>query len=137
MVYFHFYVLRIRQISLGHIKLFIPLVTTFILHYVFVWFLQVFWDNDAFDSQLEHFQIWYIRDRHLKYSVGSGILCTFLQRSVAKLKENWTTTNIRKKDQVAKEEKALHPFRKFFYEFCWKMYLIVTGSQWKSTCVIM
>jgi hypothetical protein len=38
---------------------------------------------------------------------------------------------------VAKEEKALHPFRKFFYEFCWKMYLIVTGSQWKSTCVIM
>jgi hypothetical protein len=83
MVYFHFYVLRIRQISLGHIKLFIPLVTTFIFHYVFVWFLQVVWDNDALDSQLEHFQIWYIRERHFKYSVGSGILCTFLQRSVA------------------------------------------------------
>jgi hypothetical protein len=62
MVYFHFYVLRIRQISLGHISLFIPLVTTFIFHYVFVWFLQMFWDNDAFDSQLEHFQIWYIRE---------------------------------------------------------------------------
>jgi len=63
-VYFHFYVLRIWQISLGHIKLFIPLVTTFIFHYVFLWFLQVFWDNDAFDSQLEHFQIWYTRERH-------------------------------------------------------------------------
>ena len=118
MVYFLFYVLHIRQISLGHIKLFIPLVTTFNSHYVFVWFLQVFWDNSAFDSQLEHFQIWYIKERHFKYSVGSGILCTFLQRSVAKLNENGTTTNFRKKDQVAKEEKALHPFRKFFDEFC-------------------
>jgi hypothetical protein len=58
------------------------------------------------------------QERDIFSSVGSGILCTFLQRSVAKLKENGTTTNIRKKDQVAKEEKALHPFRKFFYEFC-------------------
>jgi hypothetical protein len=72
MVYFHFYVLHIRQISLGHIKLFIPLVTTFILHYVFVWFLQVFWDNDAFDSQLEHFQIWYIHQRETVLSC-SGV----------------------------------------------------------------
>jgi hypothetical protein len=55
-----------------------------------------------------------------------------MQQSVAKLNENGTTTNFRKKDQVASEEKALHPFRKFFDEFCCKMYLTVTGSQCKT-----
>jgi hypothetical protein len=45
---------------------------------------------------------------------------------VAKLNENGTTTNFRKKDQVAKEEKALHLFRK---RVLLKNVLIVTGSQ--------
>jgi hypothetical protein len=43
MVYFHFYVLPVWQISLD---------TTFFL------FIFLFWDSDTFDSQLEHFQNW-------------------------------------------------------------------------------
>jgi len=49
---------------------------------------------------------------NISYPVGSGILCSFLQRCAAKLDELGTTASFRKKDQVAKKDKALRPFRK-------------------------
>jgi hypothetical protein len=58
MVYFHFYVLPVWQISLG----------TTVFSFIFL-----FWDSDAFDSQLEHFQNWYIRERNI-FSVFLSVL---------------------------------------------------------------
>jgi hypothetical protein len=66
---------------------------------------------------------------NISYPVGSGILCSFLQRCAAKLDELGTTASFRKKDQVAKKDKALRPFRKIFDRFCSKMYIIVSNKK--------
>jgi hypothetical protein len=65
---------------------------------------------------------------NIVYPVGSGILCTFLQRCVAKLDEHGTTAAMRKKDQAAKEDKALRPFKKVFDEFRQKMFDILSSQ---------
>ncbi len=102
-VYFHFYVLPVLQISLD---------TTFFS------FLFLFWDSDAFDSQLEHFQNWYIRERNI-FSVFLSVLTP---AQVSMMHNSATIIKFRKKDQVAKEDKPLCPFRKAFDDFCLKMY---------------
>ncbi len=38
-----------------------------------IFFIFLFWDSDAFDSQLEHFQNWYIRERNI-FSVFLSVL---------------------------------------------------------------
>jgi hypothetical protein len=57
------------------------------------------------------------------------MLCTFLQRCVAKLDENGTTANNGRKDQSSPLEKAFRPFRKIFYDFCEKDYLLITNKN--------
>jgi hypothetical protein len=66
---------------------------------------------------------------NIKYPVGSGMLCTFLQRCVAKLDENGTTANNGRKDQSSPLNKAFRPFRKIFYDFCQKVYLLITNKS--------
>jgi hypothetical protein len=63
---------------------------------------------------------------NIQYPVGSGVLCTFLQRWVAKLDEHGTTAARTRKDQAAKEDKASRPFKKIFDEFQQKMYVILS-----------
>jgi hypothetical protein len=55
---------------------------------------------------------------NIKYPVGSGMLCKFLQRCVAILDENGTTAGIAKKDMASPLDKAFKPFRKILDEFC-------------------
>jgi hypothetical protein len=111
MVYFHFYVLAVWQISLD---------TTFFS------FIFLFWDSDAFDSQLEHFQNWYIRERN----VFSVFLSGLTPAQVSMMHNSATTIKFRKKDQVAKEGKPLCPFRNPFDDSASKC--IITAANEKQ-----
>jgi hypothetical protein len=71
------------------------------------------------------FHICFVTNMH--YPVGSGNLCTYLQRYVAKLDENGTTATRTRKDQVAKEDKAARSLKKVFEEFNKKMYVILSN----------
>jgi hypothetical protein len=64
---------------------------------------------------------------NIHYPVGSGFLCTYLQRYAAKLDEHGTTAAMKKKDQAAKEDKSLRPFKKLFDDFRQKMYDILSN----------
>jgi len=92
-------------------------------------------DGEVFISQLETLEKAVCSFLHIcfvaniKYPVGSGMLCTFLQRCVAKLDENGTTANTGKKDQASPLDKAFRPFRKIFYDFCHKVYLLITNKK--------
>jgi cytochrome b561 len=65
---------------------------------------------------------------NMVYPVGSGWLCTYLQRWVAKLDEHGTTAALKKKDQVSKEDKAAKSLKKMFDEFKQKMYDILSSQ---------
>ena len=92
-------------------------------------------DGQVFISQLESLEQAVCSFLHIcfvaniKYPVGSGMLCTFLQRCVAKLDENGTTANNTKKDQASPLDKAFRPFRKIFADFCQKVYLPITNKS--------
>jgi len=49
---------------------------------------------------------------YMHYPVGSGILCTWIQRFVAKLDEHGTAAGRQKKGQTAKEDKAARSLKK-------------------------
>ena len=61
------------------------------------------------------------------YPAGSALLCTFLQRWVAKLDKHGTTATRTKKDQAAKADKATRPFKKVIDEFKAKLWDIEHG----------
>ena len=65
---------------------------------------------------------------NMMYPVDSGMLCTYLQRWVAKLDEHGTTAGLKKKDQAAKEDKTAKSFKKMFDEFRQKMYDILSSQ---------
>ncbi len=65
---------------------------------------------------------------NMQYPVGSGWLCTYLQRWVAKLDEHGTTAALKKKDQASKQDKAAKSFKKMFEEFKQKMYDILSSQ---------
>jgi CO dehydrogenase/acetyl-CoA synthase beta subunit len=64
---------------------------------------------------------------NIRYPVGTGIVCTYLQRYAAKLDENGTTAAMKKKDQVDPEDKVMRSFKKVFDEFRQKMYDILSS----------
>jgi hypothetical protein len=98
-------------------------------------FFDLIVEGEVFISELDtlekarssFFHICFVAN--IKYPVGSGILCSFLQRCAAKLDELGTTASFGKKDQVAKEDKTLRPFRKIFDRFCSKMYVIISNRK--------
>ena len=65
---------------------------------------------------------------NLTYPAGSGILCTFLQRCVAKIDEHGTTSDMKKKDKASKVDKAARPFKKLFDDFRTKVYDIAMSE---------
>jgi hypothetical protein len=65
---------------------------------------------------------------NVRYPAGSALLCTFLQRWVAKLDEHGTTATRTKKDKLAKEDKATRPFKKVIQEFKAKLWDIKHGN---------
>jgi hypothetical protein len=64
---------------------------------------------------------------NMHYPVGSGILCTWIQRFVAKLDEHGTTAGRQKKDQTAKEDKAARSLKKVFDDYKEKMFIILSN----------
>jgi hypothetical protein len=64
---------------------------------------------------------------NIHYPVGSGTLCTFLQRWVAKLDENGTTAARTRKDQVDKADKAARSIKKALEYFRATMYIILSN----------
>ena len=64
---------------------------------------------------------------NIHYPVGSGFLCTYLQRYAGKLDEHGTTATMKKRDQASKDDKALRPLKKVFDEFRQKMYDILSS----------
>ena len=64
---------------------------------------------------------------NMNYPVGSGILCTWIQRFVAKLDEHGTTAGRQKKDQTAKEDKAARSMKKTFDYYKKKMFIILSN----------
>jgi hypothetical protein len=64
---------------------------------------------------------------NIHYPVGSGFLCTYLQRYAGKLDEHGTTATMKKRDQASKDYKALRPLKKVFDEFRQKMYDILSS----------
>jgi hypothetical protein len=62
---------------------------------------------------------------NIKYPVGSGMLCTFLQWCVAKLDEHGSTAGISKKDMASPLDKAFKPFRKILDDFCRKVFMLL------------
>jgi hypothetical protein len=65
---------------------------------------------------------------NIHYPVGSGVLCTFLQRWVAKLDENGTTAARTRKDQVDKIDKAARSIKKALEYFKAIMYNILSNQ---------
>ncbi len=61
--------------------------------------------------------------------LGLAQSVTFLLRCVAKLDENGTTASVGKKDQASPLDKAFRPFKKIFYDFCHKVYLLITNKK--------
>ncbi len=66
---------------------------------------------------------------NMQYPKGSGLLCTFLQRWVAKLDEHGTIASRTKKDQVAKEDKSCRSFKKVFEDYAQKMFVLLAGKK--------
>jgi hypothetical protein len=62
------------------------------------------------------------------YPACSALLCTFLQRWVAKLDENGTAATRTKKDQAAKADKATRQFKKVIDDFKAKLWDIEHGQ---------
>jgi hypothetical protein len=60
--------------------------------------------------------------------VESGILCTWIQRFVAKLDEHGTAAGRQKKDQTAKEDKAARSLKKVFDDYKEKMFIILSNQ---------
>jgi hypothetical protein len=61
---------------------------------------------------------------NLQFPKGSGILCTFLQRWVAKLDEHGTSAASCRKDLAHKEDKAGRSFKKAFDDYAIKLFVI-------------
>jgi hypothetical protein len=61
---------------------------------------------------------------NLQFPKGSGILCTFLQRWVAKLDEHGTTAASSRKDLANKEDKAGRSFKKAFDDYAIKLFVL-------------
>jgi hypothetical protein len=66
---------------------------------------------------------------NLHFPNGSGILCTFLQRWVAKLDEFGTTAAKYNKDQVSKEDKVGRSFKKAFEDYAKKVFILTSGMK--------
>jgi hypothetical protein len=62
---------------------------------------------------------------HLSYPKGAGMLCTFIQRWIAKLDEKGTIAKQTRKDQTAKEDKAAcKAFDKIFADYAAKVFML-------------
>ncbi len=59
---------------------------------------------------------------NIQYPNGSGLLCTLLQRWVAKLDEHGTTAARSKKDQSNKEDKSGRSYKKVFDEYAKRVF---------------
>ncbi len=66
---------------------------------------------------------------NLAYPVGSGMLCTFLQRWVAKLDENGTKAKRSKKDQTAKDDHSSRGFDKVFADYAMKVFVLSSAAK--------
>ena len=66
---------------------------------------------------------------NMEYPEGSGLLCTFLQRWVAKLDEYGTTADRSKKDHVAKGDKAGRSFSKVFDDYARKLFILSRAAK--------
>jgi hypothetical protein len=77
------------------------------------------------DAVASFLHICFVTNMH--YPIGSGNLCTYLQRYVAKLDENGTTAARTRKDQAAKQDKAERSLKKVFEDFNKKMYVILSN----------
>jgi hypothetical protein len=66
---------------------------------------------------------------NLHFPSGSGILCTFLQRWVAKLDEYGTSAAKHKKDKVSRDDKSGRSFNKAFGDFAQKMFVLTSGMK--------
>jgi hypothetical protein len=65
---------------------------------------------------------------NLEFPVGSGILCTFLQRWVGKLDEHGTTAKNRK-DLASAKDKVGRSFQKAFDDYAKKVFVLTTGRK--------
>jgi hypothetical protein len=63
---------------------------------------------------------------NIQYPNGSGLLCTLLQRWVAKLDEHGTTADLTKKDQANKEDKSGRSYKKIFGEYAQKVFKLLS-----------
>jgi len=75
---------------------------------------------------------------NMEYPNGSGMLCTFLQRWVAKLDENGTTARRSRKDQASKNDSSCKAFDKFFSEYAKKVFVLSAGQrkwEWQRAIV--
>lgn len=68
---------------------------------------------------------------NLQYPAGAGILCTFLQRWVAKLDENGTKAKETRRDMVHKKDKSGRAFSKAFDIYCSRLYVLTNGGRKK------
>jgi hypothetical protein len=66
---------------------------------------------------------------NMEYPKGSGLLCTFLQRWVAKLDQHGTIASRSKKDQIAKEDKSSRSFKKAFDDYAQKVFVLLAGKK--------
>ncbi len=66
---------------------------------------------------------------NLEFPRGSGTLCTFLQRWVAKLDQHGTMAARHKKDQANKEDKSNCSFVKAFDDYAKKVFILTGGLK--------
>ena len=66
---------------------------------------------------------------NMAYPVGSGMLCTFLQRWVAKLDENGTVAKQSRKDQTSKIDPSSRCFKKIFDDYAAKVYVLTSAAN--------
>lgn len=66
---------------------------------------------------------------NLQYPNGSGLLCTFIQRWIAKLDEYGTTAKRSRKDQSAKEDKSTRSYEKVFSDYATKVLQLCTVAE--------
>jgi hypothetical protein len=64
----------------------------------------------------------------MEYPTGSGVLCTLLQRSAAKLDENGTRTKMSRKSKLSKDEKT-KGFSRAWRNYCEGVVLMREGSS--------
>ena len=98
-------------------------------------FFDLFVEKESFISGMETLEeaissflhVCFVTNMH--YPAGSGLLCSYPQRFVAKLDENGTTAVRMRKDQTDKADKVARSIKKAFEYYKEKMYIILSNLQ--------